>query len=648
MDITWDRWAVPTIVGADELDVTYGFGYAQAKTNATLVLELYGIARGAAAALWGPDFIAEDTFTARLGLKAQTDVWFDAQAPETLARIQAFCDGFNAACAEDPFLGTGRRAVLPVAPRDVIAHTQRVFVRFITMDPAALAFPPDSFLASAGSNGWAVSASRSTTGNAQLIINPHLAWQGYHRWFEARSTHPGRDFHGATLVGLPWQTLGYGRDVGWGHTVNLVPNLTVYELTVTEDTYLFGDERRAFDTTSHHIEVAGADPVTVLERRSVHGPVLTAPDGTDVAIRVAGVLHHPATSALEGWWRMSTAGSVRELFAVHDAMWLPLFNIIAADARGSIGALYCGTPPVAAWNSIDDVRRRLPGADPDRLWTEVHPASAMPRVIDPPCGWVQNANENPWLYTDPPLDPARYPTAIAPDPLHLVDLRSAASRGWLAQQERISPEALLRLKYSKHALLADIVLDELCAAATGDADLAPAVDVLTAWDRHAHADSAGYVLFLLWGLLSGPQLLEGTLLKQPARPGDVPGGLVDAGRAVETLRAAVATLAGLGVPLDASIGQVYLLGTGADALPADGGSGVLGVLKVLDLLPVDEDLRLMIGDSWISHVQFAEGAWPRARSLLVYGNSTEDSAPPAQPQFPIWAADRLRPEDGEA
>ncbi|MBP2472171.1 acyl-homoserine lactone acylase PvdQ [Crossiella equi] len=237
MKITWDPWAVPTVTGADAHEGTHGVGYAQAVTNARQILAGYGIARGTTAAHWGPDFLAEDTFTARLGLVATTEVWPRAQAPETLARIDSFCAGFNAACAEHPELGAGRREVLPVSPRDVIAHTLRIFGRFTTIDPRGLAFAPEQFTQSAGSNGWAVGARRSTTGNALLVINPHLVWQGYQRFFEFRTSHPGRDFHGAALLGRPWQNMGYRPVLGWGHTVNPVPNLSVYTLDLTGDEY---------------------------------------------------------------------------------------------------------------------------------------------------------------------------------------------------------------------------------------------------------------------------------------------------------------------------------------------------------------------------------------------------------------------------
>lgn len=32
------------------------------------------------------------------------------------------------------------------------------------------------------------------------------------------------------LLGLPWQQMGYSPAVGWGHTVNPVPNMSVYDL----------------------------------------------------------------------------------------------------------------------------------------------------------------------------------------------------------------------------------------------------------------------------------------------------------------------------------------------------------------------------------------------------------------------------------
>jgi acyl-homoserine-lactone acylase len=646
MQVTWDEWAVPTITGDDDLDVVKGIGYAQAVAVGGDVLELYGIARGKAAAYWGPEFLEEDTFTAQLGLQAKTDEWYAEQLPETLQRIEGFCEGFNQACSEDESLAASRREVLPITPRDVIAHGLRVFVRFNQIDGNQLAFSPVAFygIERAGSNSWAVAAEKSTTGNAMVMINPHLSWSlKFHRFVEFRSISPGRDFHGCTLLGVPWQSMGYSPHVSWGHTVNPIRNLVVFELAnVRDGGYDFDGSRRELETRDHTIDVRGAEPVTVTERRSVHGPVITAPDGWDVAIRIAGVLNRPAYHAFECWWQLSLAKSIEEMFEIHDRMWLPMFNITAGDATGSVGALYCGTPPVRA--SWEDTKRRLPGDDPAHLADDVHPASAMPRVIDPACGWVTNCNETPFLWTDPPLNETDYPAAIAPGVFDVDDLRPFVSRQWLGSRDQISPEELLELKYNKRAVLADLVLDQLLEAAAGQPELEPAINVLRSWDRYMHADSAGYPLFWLWMMLNVPAMTERKFFVAQDEAGAMPRELADIDNAVLMLQGAVATFSMLGLPLDLAIGQLMTLGEGDDAIPADGGSGLVGSLKCYEILPTATGgFAVAVGDTWVSRVQLQSDGPPVAESLLVYGNTTEAGAPASPSQFKVWAADQLRP-----
>ena len=647
MQITWDRWAVPTITGDDDLDVVRGIGYAQAVAVGNDVLEMYGIARGRSAEYWGERFLVEDTFTAQLGLVARTEEWFAAQRPETVARIEAFCEGFNQACAEDERRGGERREALPVVPRDVVAHVLRLFVRFNQIDGEQLAFSPTDFygveMAKAGSSSWAVAGSRSTTGNALVMINPHLSWTlKYHRFVELHTVSPGRDFHGCTLIGVPWQSMGYSPEVAWAHTVNPIRNLVVYELAVTDGSYHHDGAQLPLESVQHTIGVKGSAPVVVTERRSLHGPVVTAPDGTDVAIRIAGVLDEPAYGALEGWWQLSLASSVEELFATHDRHWLPMFTITAGDSSGSVGALYCGTPPVR--ETWEDSKRRLAGDDPATAEFAVHPASAMPRVIDPECGWVTNCNETPYLFTSPPLDEADYPPAIAPPVREVSDLRPLVSRDWLARHETVSPEQLLELKYSKRAVLADQVLDQMLDAAAKHEDLAKAVEVLRAWDRNMGAGSKGYVLCFLWVALATPTLIAPGLFFEPTeQPGQLPTRLADPDATVGFLQAAVGLLGLVGLPLDAALGDLVTIGP--DALPADGSSGLLGGLKCLEVVPGLTGLEIAVGDTWISRVELRADGPPTADSLLVYGNTTDPAAPPSDDQYSLWNADQLRPRD---
>jgi len=640
MEITWDEWAVPTITGADHEDVIYGMGVAQAQTNATAILELYGIARGRAAALWGEDFIAEDTYGAELGLDTLLEHWMAAQTPETMRRIEAFAAGFTAACEADPELGTTRRQVLPISARDVLAHCLRVFMRFSSIDIYSLAFSPEAFRG--GSNGWAVSGDRSSTGGAMLMINPHLGWGGFQRWFEARTISPGRDFQGACLLGLPWQNLGYNPHVGWGHTVNAMAALTVYELEVRGDEYRYDNAWVPMQTRVHEIPVRGGTAFLVTERRSIHGPVVTAPDGAIVAVRIAGMTEQPVATALETWWQMSLAETVEQVFAVQDELPLTTFNLLAADHRGSIGAIYCGTP--AKTTVTHDVlrRQRLRGDDPDALWTEVYRASSMPRVVNPAVGWVQNCNETPWFYTSPPLDPSSYPADIAPGLAEVDDMRPVASHVLLhAHRGKISPDQLLAIKFQKHSILADIALDDLLKAAEAEGDLAEAVTVLRAWDRTANADSGGYLLFALWAMLSAPHFLARTMLVPAREPGGPQRGLANPAVAVDDLRRTIALMQDRDLSLRASIGDALTFGP--EQIRADGGTGFIGILKSIEMDLTPEGVGFRHGDTWMALIDFG-GVGPAAgRHLLPYGNVSEPAGPPARSQHPLWAADELRP-----
>src|SRR5688572_12200667 len=71
-----------------------------------------------------------------------------------------------------------------------------------------------------GSNAWAFAPSRTKSGRAILVRNPHLAWTaGY---YEAHMTVPGVvDFYGDFRIGGPFTVIGgFNRHLGWSTTNN--------------------------------------------------------------------------------------------------------------------------------------------------------------------------------------------------------------------------------------------------------------------------------------------------------------------------------------------------------------------------------------------------------------------------------------------
>src|SRR5262249_36006963 len=162
---------------------------------------------------------------------------------------------------------------------------------------------------------------------------------------------------------------------------------------------------------------------------------------------------------------------------------------------GHIMHLFGGETPIRPkgnfnWSGI------VPGDTSATLWTQTHPYSDLPRVVDPPSGWLQNANDPPLTTTfPPPLDPDKFPSYMAP---RLMSCRAQRAGRMLIEQDRLSFDDMIRDKFSTRMELADRILTDLSAAVRkqGGEKALRAIDVLEKWDRCADADSRGAVLFM--------------------------------------------------------------------------------------------------------------------------------------------------------
>ena len=66
-----------------------------------------------------------------------------------------------------------------------------------------------------GSNMWALSPDRTTSGHTILMGNPHQPWSSVATYYEAHLTVPGElDFYGSTFVGRPVLTTGFKPRLG--------------------------------------------------------------------------------------------------------------------------------------------------------------------------------------------------------------------------------------------------------------------------------------------------------------------------------------------------------------------------------------------------------------------------------------------------
>lgn len=650
-EVLWDTWGVPHIFAEDAPGLFLGFGWAQAHAHGDLLLRLYAEARGRSAEYFDADSLAIDRVVRTMGLPRRGEAWYDTQSPAFRANIDAFAAGINAYAAEHPDrLDAAVKPVLPVTGTDVLAHAARIFFQFIGGESEVL----DVLLNNSerGSNAWAVAPSHTKDGHALLLANPHLPWSGEYTWFEAQLAAPGvYDAYGATLVGIPVLAIAFNDFLGWTHTVNTLDGGDLYHLSPDGDGYRFDGATRAFDTRTEAIQVRQEDGTlreeTSSMRRSVHGPVMEM-GGELLAIRITAVDDwSSAAGALEQWWDMARATNLAEFEAVLRRLQVPIFTVIYADRDGHVLSLFNGQAPVRP-AGVEEWEQPVAGDTSATLWTDIHPYEDLPRVVDPPGGWVQNCNSAPWYTTYPlQLDPDAYPADMASRELSWREIRSIRM---LDEHPAMSLEEMVELKHSSRFELADRVLDDLIAAVndSGDETAGRAAAVLAAWDRAANPDSTGVLLFaaLAPGLgFERPAALFATPL-DPAAPLTTGTGLADPAAAVAALIEAANEVEAAFGRLDVAWGEVARLQGGSVDEPANGFMGnPFGVFRVLQVdlgeIAAGEPLPVNGGDSYIAAVEFADPV--RAQALVSYGNASQPGSPHVGDQLALAAKGELRP-----
>lgn len=417
-EILWDSFGVPHIYAKTEEGGFYGFGYAQAQSHGNLLLRMYGESRARAAEYWGEKYESQDKWLVANDVPARSAQWFRQQTPQMQKNLEAFAAGVNAYAAAHPDrIAPEVKVVLPLRGVDIIAHAQRLMnFGYIASDRKVLTDP--SINEAGGSNAWAVAPSRSASGKAMLLANPHLPWAPSQlTYYEAQITAPGLAIYGATQVGLPVLRFGFNNDLGFTNTVNTMQGFTSYKLALERDGYRFDGKTLPFDTVTKSYKVKQADgtlkSVSFEQKSTVHGPVFTLPDGkTTVALKVAG-LDRPGV--LEQYLEMGKAHDWGAFERALRKMQVVMFNIIYADRSGHILYLDNGLLPKHASGDLKYWSAPVPGDTSATLWKDVHSYDEMPKLLDPATGFVQNANDPPWLATWPrALDPNSFPAYVAP------------------------------------------------------------------------------------------------------------------------------------------------------------------------------------------------------------------------------------------
>jgi acyl-homoserine-lactone acylase len=638
VEIIWDIWGVPHIYAPDENSMFYAFGWAQMESHAEAILRLYGEARGRAAEYWGEQYAQSDSYLRTMGLPELAASMTKAQEPGFKKCLESFASGMNE-YAEQHIneISPELRQVLPVTVQDQMAHTIRlVHFTFLGMNDMKSAEKWNQM----GSNGWAIGPGHSASGHAMLLINPHLGWSDFFRWYEVHLSSPGYDAYGICFIGIPVMKIAFNENMGWTYTVNTIDACDLYELKLKDGGYIYDGKVVEFKKRSDIIKIKNTDgtvreeAITLLS--SIHGPVISVKGGKALAIRIAS-LDQPGF--LQQQYDMAKCVDLKQFEAVLRRMQVPMFNLLYADRDGHITYLFGGRIPRRSIGDFNLWQGILDGTTSGTLWTDTHPFEDLPYVVDPDTGWLQNANDPPWFCTYPsPLSADKYPAYFAPRDL---PFRPQKSIKLLMSGDKISFDELLKLTSSTQLELADRLLDDLVDAvmAHGDATAKEAMKVLAAWDRSADACSRGSMLFQNWITELGEDYFK--IPWDEKRPIETPEGLKDPKAAVEALERAIRITRERFGSLDVEWGKVNKLKVASKEFPGIGSSGLYGIFNVIKYKAGENGISYSVaGGTSCFVVEFSKPL--KAKGLTIYGNSTRKDSKHIGDQLGLFADKQYR------
>lgn len=698
-EILWDGYGVPHIYGQDIPDVLQGYGYAQMENHAELLLQLVAIARGRAAEYFGPGtnnaLVTSDIRIRVNNVPWRSNLWYQTGGQEQQRYLDAFVAGINKyATDHSETISPVFRQVLPVTPQDILGAIQNQIHFSIMLQQSRVSELIAAWTAGTisaangatvagnainGSNGWALAPTRTTSGNAILMGNPHLPWGvnqpiaglGSFQWFEAHLVTNTLNAHGVTFVGGPFIGIGFNDDLGWTHTNNWLKNADLYELTLVQGGYLWEGRvlplRQRQDQLKIRLPDGSFQTQTLNVFSSIHGPIVAQKGNKALALRVAG-LYSP--SIVSQYWDMMRARNFGEFKAANSRLQMPFFNVVYADRHGDIMYLSGGQQPIRSGGQFADWAGILPGDSASALWTDVFQWKDLPKTVNPSSGFVQNCNDPPWTSTFPQtILPQNFPGYIAPQ---LMALRPQHCALFLMSKQRFSADDVLQGKMSTHMELAARLLPDLIAAAkvSGNAMAIAAANVLETWDGNSDAGSRGAALFERWYRIytADPTTPKSSTLDfeggvypafrinwSPSQPLTTPQGLADAPSAIPALVLAAQQLQQQFGAIDVPWGAVHRMvlvthdATFASTIPlvndaVSGSDIIFGGIRIVWPFPAPDKVHQFSfgGDGYVQLVEFTR-AGPKAKTLLTYGNASRLGSSHITDQLKIFSEKGLRP-----
>ncbi len=516
VSIVRDDWGIAHIHGKTDAEAVFGMIYAQAEDDFSRVETNYITSFGRSAEVEGQAAIWKDLrqklIVDPVDLKAQ----YAKSPPWLKALMNAWADGLNYYLDTHPkvtpkvikhfepwmALSFTEGSIGPDIERAPLTGLEAFYGHIQTAalsDDETLKFKEPS-----GSNGAAIGPSITKDGHALLLINPHTSF--FFRAEQQMTSDQGLNAYGAATWGQFFIYQGFNAHAGWMHTSTGADTVDEFAETIVRKDgklfYRYGAELRPVTLSTIAVPYRAPNGSTASKSftvfRTHHGPIVRAEGDKWIAM---ALMNKPIEALEQSWGRTKTT-DLASFLKVAELAANSSNNTLFADAKGETALLLPQFMPKR--DDRFDYTKPVDGSDPATDWKGLTAFADMPKVINPPNGWVYNSNDSPWSAAGPnspkKTDFPRYMDQAGENPRTPHAVRVFSARKDFTLQTLIDADfdsylpAFVRLTPG--------LLSAYDGAATSDplkAKLAQQVEILRAWDHRWAADSVATSVAVGWG-----------------------------------------------------------------------------------------------------------------------------------------------------
>jgi penicillin amidase len=369
--------------------------------------------------------------------------------------------------------------------------------------PDSISFPNDLLVIEplpqpekgTGSNNWAVSGSKTKSGNPILANDPHLALNLPSLWYSMQLTTPTHSVKGATLPGAIGVISGFNENIAWGVTNATKDTRDWYKITFEDNsrkTYKYGNEWRATDIRIEEIKIKGEATYLDTVVYTHYGPVVYdrtfRGDRQDVNFALKWTVHE-GSNEQRTFVMMNKAKNYEDYNKALDDYSAPPQNFVFASKSGDIAMRIQGKFPLK-WK--EQGKFFMDGADTRMEWQGYIPNNQNAATLNPERGFVSSANQHP-------VGPS-YPYYVFDNSYEHYRNRRLNNR--LRELNKITIDDMKALQFDDYYLHAEEALPVMIAllgsASESDPRAKKYLDELKNWDFYADPNQKAPTLFYIW------------------------------------------------------------------------------------------------------------------------------------------------------